>query len=131
MLLCTVGRLILQDELWPAEAGVAGSHLEGVCVCQTKQGRRRESQSRSPAGGEETAYVHEEGHHSSTEEPGHGHRHEPGHKYVPEEAPVHSLPGADPAHGYHGAHLEEQRRLGRNEVTEEGTPSQTVTFSCL
>lgn len=92
---------------------------------------------RLPTGRKKTTYVHEESHDSGTEEASHGHSHEPGNKYVPEEAPVHSLPRADPAHSYHGAHLEEQRHLSRNEVVtgghggEERRPSQTPTFSCL
>lgn len=49
--------------------------------------------------------VHKESHDSSTEQPGHGDSHKPGHKDVPEEVPVHGLPGADPAHSHHGAHL--------------------------
>lgn len=49
--------------------------------------------------------IHEESHDSRTEQPCHGDRHKPGHKDVAEEAPVHGLPGADPAHGHHGAHL--------------------------
>lgn len=49
--------------------------------------------------------VDEESHDSSTEQPGHGHRHEPGHEDVAEEAPVHGLPRADPAHRHHRAHL--------------------------
>lgn len=49
--------------------------------------------------------VHKESHDSSAEQPRHGDSHEPGHEDVPEEVPVHGLPGADPAHSHHGAHL--------------------------
>lgn len=55
--------------------------------------------------------IHEESHDSSTEQPSHGDSHKPGHKDVPEEAPVHGLPGADPAHGHHRAHLWEHRHF--------------------
>lgn len=55
--------------------------------------------------------VHEKSHDSSTEQPGHGDSHKPGHKDVPEEAPVHGFPGADPAHGHHGPHLPEHKDL--------------------
>lgn len=50
--------------------------------------------------------IHEESHDSSTEQSSHRDSHKPGHKDVPEEAPVHGLPGADPAHSHHGAHLQ-------------------------
>ena len=53
--------------------------------------------------------VHEESHDGSAEQPSHRDGHKPGHKDVPEEAPVHSLAGADPAHGHHRAHLQEHR----------------------
>lgn len=55
--------------------------------------------------------VHEHSHDSSTEEPCYRHGHEPGHKDVPEEAPVHGLPRANPAHGHHRTDLEGHRRF--------------------
>lgn len=110
---------------WVSKGGTepSGRVVEGACMCQKKQGwevrvsaMSEHPYSRLPTGRKKTTYVHEESHDSGTEEASHRHSHEPGNKYVPEEAPVHSLPRADPAHGYHGAHLEEQRHLSRNEV---------------
>lgn len=53
--------------------------------------------------------IHEKSHDSSAEQPSHRDGHEPGHEDVPKKAPVHSLAGADPAHGHHRAHLWEYR----------------------
>lgn len=45
--------------------------------------------------------VDEQGHDSSTEEACYRDGHKPGQEDVPEETPVHSLLGADPAHCHH------------------------------
>lgn len=50
--------------------------------------------------------VDEQGHDGGAEQAGHRHRDEPGQEDVSEEAPVHGLLGADPAHGHDRAHLE-------------------------
>lgn len=50
--------------------------------------------------------VDEQGHDGGAEQAGHRHRDEPRQEDVPEEAPVHGLLGADPAHGHDRAHLE-------------------------
>lgn len=93
------------------DSSVVWDILHGRCVCEgghTPPGtHRRPSHEREDP-------VHEEGHDSSTEQPRHGHGHEPSHEDVPEEAPVHGLPRADPAHGHHGAHLQKHERLRVN-----------------
>lgn len=53
--------------------------------------------------------VDEDGHDGGAEQAGHGHRDEPRQEDVPEETPVHRLPGAQPAHGDHRAHLTKKK----------------------
>lgn len=65
--------------------------------------------------------VHEERHDSSTEQPGHGHCHEPGHEDVAEEAPVHGLPRADPAHRHHRADLGEGAQAFQSRPRRDAT----------
>lgn len=50
--------------------------------------------------------IDQQGHDGSAEQASHRHGDEPGQEDVPEEAPVHRLLGADPAHGHDRAHLE-------------------------
>lgn len=117
--------------------GSRGGTRKGcACVRKSRSGRCElttaisgHPYNRLPTGREETTYVHEESHDSSTEESSHRHSHEPGNKYVPEEAPIHSLPRADPAHGHHGAHLEEQRHRSRSEVYFKGGLRGGETFT--
>lgn len=54
--------------------------------------------------------VDEQGHDSSAEEACYRDGHKPGQEDVPEKTPVHGLPGAEPAHRHHWAHLHPQQR---------------------
>ena len=74
--------------------------------------------------------VYEESHDSSTEQPGHGHRHEPRHEDVAEEAPVHGLPRADPAHRHHRAHLEGHRHVRASRGETQSTFNQWHKMAC-
>lgn len=49
----------------------------------------------------------EQGHDGSTDEARNGDCDKPGHEDIAEQAPVHSLLGAQPAHGNHRSHLQQ------------------------
>lgn len=98
-----------------------------TCPPQTTPCARRGRRHKSHVGEDP---VHEEGHDSGAEQTSHGHSHKPGHKDVPEETPVHGLPGADPAHGHHRAHLWEHRHSKvKTEAREFKGEAQTLQSS--
>lgn len=81
------------------------------------QTRRKTRAPPTPTPPEQHALSHEgqdavdqQGHDGGAEQAGHRHGDEPGQEDVPEEAPVHRLLGADPAHGHHRAHLEDRTK---------------------
>lgn len=90
-----------------------GKHARLPRSRQRKAGTARAARGPGPRAAADASHsqdsVLEDGHDGSADEARDRHSDEPGHEDVAEEVPVHRLPGAQPAHGDHRAHLPRSR----------------------